>query len=113
MRMPGKRKRSFGVCLRGRSIPIQALAQPAFRSLSSSSDKRTFGHTPRVGDSFCGGGSIPFEAARLDRAFTVADLRAECPGVSVDLIRKLLGPLRGKQVECLGRGQSAQWRRLN
>jgi putative DNA methylase len=27
--------------------------------------QRTFGHTPRVGDSFCGGGSIPFEAARL------------------------------------------------
>jgi putative DNA methylase len=26
---------------------------------------RTFGHTPRVGDSFCGGGSIPFEAARI------------------------------------------------
>ncbi len=27
--------------------------------------RRTFGHTPRVGDSFCGGGSIPFEAARM------------------------------------------------
>lgn len=27
--------------------------------------KRTFGKTPRVGDSFCGGGSIPFEAARI------------------------------------------------
>jgi putative DNA methylase len=26
---------------------------------------RAFGHTPRVGDSFCGGGSIPFEAARI------------------------------------------------
>lgn len=26
---------------------------------------RTFGHAPRVGDSFCGGGSIPFEAARI------------------------------------------------
>lgn len=25
----------------------------------------TFGHTPRVGDAFCGGGSIPFEAARV------------------------------------------------
>ena len=30
----------------------------------------TFGHTPRVGDAFCGGGSIPFEAARIGcRAF--------------------------------------------
>lgn len=27
--------------------------------------KRRFGHAPRVGDAFCGGGSIPFEAARL------------------------------------------------
>jgi putative DNA methylase len=27
--------------------------------------KRRFGHIPRVGDSFCGGGSIPFEAARI------------------------------------------------
>lgn len=26
---------------------------------------RAFGHRPRVGDSFCGGGSIPFEAARI------------------------------------------------
>lgn len=26
---------------------------------------RTFGHCARVGDSFCGGGSIPFEAARI------------------------------------------------
>jgi adenine-specific DNA methylase len=26
---------------------------------------RRFGHTPRVGDAFCGGGSVPFEAARL------------------------------------------------
>jgi putative DNA methylase len=27
--------------------------------------KERFGRTPRVGDAFCGGGSIPFEAARL------------------------------------------------
>jgi putative DNA methylase len=27
--------------------------------------QRQFGHIPRVGDSFCGGGSIPFEAARI------------------------------------------------
>lgn len=26
---------------------------------------KQFGHRPRVGDSFCGGGSIPFEAARI------------------------------------------------
>jgi len=27
--------------------------------------KQRFGHRPRVGDSFCGAGSVPFEAARL------------------------------------------------
>jgi putative DNA methylase len=27
--------------------------------------QKRFGHTPRVGDAFCGGGSIPFEAARI------------------------------------------------
>jgi putative DNA methylase len=27
--------------------------------------QQSFGHRPRVGDSFCGGGSIPFEAARI------------------------------------------------
>lgn len=27
--------------------------------------QRRWGHTPRVGDAFCGGGSIPFEAARI------------------------------------------------
>ena len=27
--------------------------------------RRRFGHVPHVGDAFCGGGSIPFEAARI------------------------------------------------
>ncbi len=27
--------------------------------------QRNYGHTPQVGDAFCGGGSIPFEAARI------------------------------------------------
>ena len=36
--------------------------------------QRTFGHTPRVGDSFCGGGSIPFEAARMGCAAFGSDL---------------------------------------
>ena len=51
--------------------------------------------------------------ARQTGLFTVSDIRDACPGVGVDLIRKVLGRLKGDQVECLGRGQSAQWRRLN
>jgi len=35
---------------------------------------RQFGHVPRVGDAFCGGGSIPFEAARLGCEVYASDL---------------------------------------
>jgi putative DNA methylase len=35
---------------------------------------RCFGHAPRVGDSFCGGGSIPFEAARIGCEAYASDL---------------------------------------
>ena len=33
-----------------------------------------FGHRPRIGDAFCGGGSIPFEAARLGCDVYASDL---------------------------------------
>ncbi len=36
--------------------------------------QRRFGRTPRVGDSFCGGGSIPFEAARIGFEAHASDL---------------------------------------
>lgn len=36
--------------------------------------KRRFGRLPRVGDAFCGGGSIPFEAARLGCETYASDL---------------------------------------
>lgn len=36
--------------------------------------QRSFGHAPRVGDSFCGGGSIPFEAARIGCEAFASDL---------------------------------------
>ena len=44
--------------------------------------------------------------------FSVSDIRDACPGVGVDLIRKVLGRLKGDRIECLGRGQSARWRCL-
>jgi Fic family protein len=53
--------------------------------------------------------------AAIDRStgnFRVADLLAVCPGVSVDLVRRVLKDLRtAGEVECLGRGQAAAWRR--
>lgn len=45
--------------------------------------------------------------------FRIADIQRECPGVSVDMIRNILKKLRelGK-VQCLGRGQNAQWQKV-
>jgi Fic family protein len=44
--------------------------------------------------------------------FRVADIQRQCPGVSIDLIRGILKKLRAAdRVECLGRGQNAQWQK--
>ncbi|MFA5688088.1 MAG: Fic family protein [Kiritimatiellales bacterium] len=50
---------------------------------------------------------------RQTEEFRVSDLQKACPGVSLDLIRKVLKHLKGTEVECLGRGHSARWRKLN
>jgi hypothetical protein len=53
--------------------------------------------------------------AAIDRqtgAFRVSDLQNACPGVGVDLIRQVLKRLRGSRVTCLGRGQTAKWKKL-
>jgi Fic family protein len=48
----------------------------------------------------------------MDRPFRIAELQHQCPGVSLDLIRRVLKRLRADgKVECLGRGQSATWQR--
>ncbi len=44
--------------------------------------------------------------------FRVADIQKQCPGVSVDMIRKVLKTLQAEgKVQCLGRGQNARWQR--
>ncbi len=44
--------------------------------------------------------------------FTLTDLERACPGVSRDMIRRVLRDLRkAKQVRCLGRGPGATWRK--
>jgi DNA-binding HxlR family transcriptional regulator len=44
--------------------------------------------------------------------FRIAELHGDCPGVSTDMIRHVLKNLRAEgKVECLGRGQSARWRK--
>lgn len=58
--------------------------------------QRTFGHRPRVGDSFCGGGSIPFEAARIG-----------CEAFGSDL-NPVAGLLTWASLNLLGGGQAVQ-----
>ena len=44
--------------------------------------------------------------------FTLADLERACPGVSRDMVRRVLRDLqKTKRVECLGRGPGAGWRK--
>jgi putative DNA methylase len=57
---------------------------------------RSLGHTPRVGDSFCGGGSIPFEAARIG-----------CEAFGSDL-NPVAGALTWASVHILGGGEKVQ-----
>jgi putative DNA methylase len=58
--------------------------------------QRTFGHTPRVGDAFCGGGSIPFEAARIG-----------CEAFASDL-NPVAGLLTWASLHLLGGGRAVQ-----
>ncbi len=44
--------------------------------------------------------------------FRILDIKKECPGVGVDLVRLILKRLRtDKKIECLGRGAQAQWQK--
>ena len=58
--------------------------------------QRTFGQTPRVGDCFCGGGSIPFEAARIG-----------CQSFGSDL-NPVAGLLTWASLNLLGGGKEVQ-----
>lgn len=58
--------------------------------------QRTFGHRPSVGDCFCGGGSIPFEAARIG-----------CDAFGSDL-NPVAGLLTWAGLNLLGGGQDVQ-----
>lgn len=54
------------------------------------------------------------EIERAAGTFRAADLQRECPGVSLDMIRRVLKDLQStRRVECLGRGQNAEWRRVD
>jgi len=49
---------------------------------------------------------------KLSGDFSVAELQRQCPGVSLDMIRRVLKDLRAaERVECLGRGLKSKWRK--
>jgi Fic family protein len=48
----------------------------------------------------------------FDSEFTLADLERACPGISRDMVRRVLRNLQAAgNVDCLGRGPGARWRR--
>ena len=47
---------------------------------------------------------------RANGSFRVRDIQLQCPGVSLDLIRKVLKDLRPR-VKCVGRGKDAKWQK--
>jgi Fic family protein len=48
---------------------------------------------------------------RLPIEFTVAQLEQASPGVSREMVRRILGEQKGKSVECIGRGPGAKWQK--
>jgi Fic family protein len=71
----------------------------------------------RVGDTASPKGAktalVVAAVQNVSSPFRVADLQHLCPGVSIDLIRRVLKDLRDNgRVECLGRGHQARWRSL-
>lgn len=49
---------------------------------------------------------------RLPREFTVVQLEKACPGVSREMVRRVLGNQKGKRVKCIGRGPGARWTKI-
>jgi len=47
----------------------------------------------------------------LPAEFTLAQLEQACPGVSRDMVRRVLNDEKGKTVECIGRGPGAKWKK--
>lgn len=49
--------------------------------------------------------------AKMPGTFSLADLERACPGVSRDMIRRVLNAHKGQSVDCIGRGPGALWQR--
>ena len=57
-------------------------------------------------------GLITDAIKRFSGDFTVADIMRQCPGVGIDMVRRVLKDLQARgAVACLGRGRSARWKK--
>ncbi|MBV2234496.1 MAG: Fic family protein, partial [Sterolibacterium sp.] len=48
---------------------------------------------------------------KMSGTFSLADLERACPGVSRDMIRRVLNTRKGQTVDCIGRGPGALWQK--
>jgi len=48
---------------------------------------------------------------KMSGTFSLADLERACPGVSRDMIRRVLATQKGRTVDCIGRGPGALWQK--
>ena len=48
---------------------------------------------------------------KISGTFSLADLERACPGVSRDMIRRVLNTRKGQTVDCIGRGPGALWQK--
>jgi len=57
-------------------------------------------------------GLVESAIKRLSEEFTLIEIEQACPGVSRDMIRKILRGLQASgEVECVGRGPGARWKK--
>ncbi|MEI6515829.1 MAG: Fic family protein [bacterium] len=57
--------------------------------------------------------TVQYAIAGFPGEFHVGELQGRCPGVSLDMIRKILKDMAlDKKIQCLGRGKKARWKRI-
>lgn len=49
--------------------------------------------------------------SKMPNTFSLTDLERACPGVSRDMIRRVLNAQKGQTVDCIGRGPGALWQK--
>jgi Fic family protein len=49
--------------------------------------------------------------SKMSNTFSLTDLERACPGVSRDMIRRVLTTQKGQTVDCIGRGPGALWQK--